>query len=156
MTFGALPAVAPGGGAELFVELGPARLSAFGGVFAEQEVRFSDGTRARFDLALGGVAACLVRGGDTFRVAGCGAFEAGAMSAEGFGVTRPSPETVPWLAPKLEGRVELILSDELRLMLGLGATFPLTRHNFVLNQERPLHRAAAITARAMVGVFFSF
>jgi hypothetical protein len=153
---GALPSVAPGGSVELFFELGPARFIAFGAAFVPQEERLSDGSGARFELVLGGGAACLLRERGAFRLAGCAAFEAGAMSAEGFGVTRPGQETVPWLAPRIEARAELVLTNEVRLMLGVGATFPLTRHNFVLNQVQPLHRASAVTARGMAGVLFLF
>ena len=153
---GALPAVAPGGGVELFAGFRSARFIAFGAGFASQEKRLSDGSGGRFGLVLGGLVACLVRRLDGFRFAGCGGFEAGSLSAEGFGLIRPTRESVTWLAPKLEARPEINLVGDLRAMLGVGATFPLTRHNFVLNGVRPVHRPAGLTGRLMAGLSFSF
>jgi hypothetical protein len=132
------------------------RFVAFGAAFAKQEVRLSDGSGGRFDLVLGGGSACLVRPVGPFGISGCTSFEAGSMSAEGFGVAEPGRESVTWLAPRVEVRGEVVLVGELRAVAGLGATFPLTRHNFVLNDSRSLHRASAITGRLVAGLSFAF
>lgn len=84
----------------------------------------------------------------------CVGFEAGQLSGETFGVFQPEEATSLWLAPQLDLRLGIGITQPLSLVPNVGLAFPLTRPSFVIaaNEPKPIliHQPGPVAGRAGV------
>ena len=80
----------------------------------------------------------------------------GSSITEGIGIMRPRLGTALWEAARAELGVGFPLGPRLVLAIRAGAGVPLSRPQFVIDGSTPVHRPAAVVARAAAGVELEF
>ncbi|HEY8142271.1 MAG TPA: hypothetical protein VIG06_06355 [Kofleriaceae bacterium] len=151
---GALPG--PAGGGELSFGL---RRCAFGASAGVLGLAPRTG-EAALDAGAGGDVWLLAgAGAATFRrdlgAVGLGAragLEAGAMSGRGVGINHPDAGRALWLAASGGVTLAVPLGARLAAVLGLDLVVPLRRPRFIIDDLGAVHRPAAVTGRAALGL----
>jgi len=154
---GALPHAGLGLSLEGSLQFRRLRVVGIGALFASQQTLLPGSTTGGdFQLAVGGVMACLTQGLGRWTVLVCGGAEVGRLSAEGVGVNNPKLGAALWAAGRGDAGAVLSLGPRLALLLRGGVALPVTRPTFVLDGETPVHRPSSVTARATLGVEMLF
>lgn len=116
---------------------------------------------ARFRFVAGGLATCpLAFSPRGIELRACAGLRAGVLAGSGAGLTPSFSTSGPWLEAEGYGGIGIPLSSVFGLYAELGAGVPFVRDNFRyedgLGQQRSVHRASAVTARAELGAGASF
>ncbi|MFO0627251.1 MAG: hypothetical protein U0325_16700 [Polyangiales bacterium] len=148
------------------VALGPGLTADVGGPHASlsldlawlptQEGPFDPRRGGRFEAwtaALSGCARWSVR---RWTAGPCAGLEAGALRAEGYGVSNPARAWEPWIAARTGGFVELAIAGPLRVVVRLAARIPLRRAAFVLEGVGAVHQPSALGLVADLGAVAHF
>ncbi len=155
---GALPAFAAGPSLRVSLARGAQRL--FVDASWRPTVRYerssSPSYGGEFDLWTAGLGACHRWFARPVSPALCAGFEAGALSARGFGVTRPGSDTEPWAAAWAGGALELPVLSWLTLTARAAATVPVVRPNFVLVGVGEVFQPAAVGLRTAIDAEVTF
>lgn len=122
-------------------------------IFAPSRAALANGRSGEFNLWGVDVAGCIEPAGALVTVFGCAGVELGQMSGEGRGVSAPELGSALWSAARLEGGAGIDLGAALRVVPRLGVAVPFHRPQFVLAGE-PIHRPAALSLRAALGIEF--
>jgi hypothetical protein len=88
-----------------------------------------------------------------------GGFDIGLVRAAGERserIVHPRSTTEPWFVPFVGGRVELRVDPALAFHFDGLAAFPVTRHEFVLEEEVAIHRVPAVTPSLAIGLMGRF
>jgi hypothetical protein len=152
---GALPSVALGPEISLGLEWTKLRLVVQGGYLLPNRAELGGGRGGTFDLLFGTLLGCFAQPFGKSTGFGCLGYEIGSMSGEGTGVDDPHLGSALWQAGRFELGASVPVSEALRLVLGLGASVPLDRPEFVLDAGEVVHRPAPVTVRARAGVELS-
>jgi hypothetical protein len=80
-------------------------------------------------------------------LAACGALELGAVTARGFGVSRPGSGESVWVAFGLAGVAAIEVSAGVWLRLEIGGSVPFARPVFTLLEVGTVHRSAPVVGR---------
>jgi hypothetical protein len=91
-----------------------------------------------------------------FALSACVPFDAGALQAEGRGVSPSRRLTRPWLSIGAAGRVEWQVLEVLVLEAAAELLVPIVRDRFFVGTDATLHRAPAVAAGATVGIGVRF
>jgi hypothetical protein len=157
---GTLPKPAVGGELALGGLLGPLRAELTGvDWFAQDASGGSGGTRIH--LLEGAFLACL-RGpiGARFELDPCVGGGLVHASSDGFGLAHPYQETSTWGTIRGDVLAVWSLAGPLALRASVGFMTPLVRPSFVIldpqRNELPLHRAAPVAARGLIGAEVHF
>jgi hypothetical protein len=149
---GALPGAAPGVQLEASLGWRSLRGILFGALFASQRARAPvSQSEGEFQLALGGLLICVEQPQSGVRGLGCAGMEVGEIAGQGIGVSDARSGSSSWQAGRAELGLLVPLAPNVHLMGRAGAAIPLVRREFVLDGE-PVHRASAVTFRALAGV----
>lgn len=145
-----LPGATLGGTVQAALRSGNTMIALTGTYWIPRDVALSAERDAAFRWASGAVQGCqeLARLGGSGHLGPCLAIEAGAMSAESFGVRIPGQTTEPWLAARAGARLSLDVTRALTLAFGLEAAVPFRRPEFVVEGVGTVHRPAPLSARA--------
>lgn len=81
----------------------------------------------------------------------CGAFDAGQMRAEGFGVGTPGAGNALWLAPEASAALDVHVLPWLLFDLDLGLGVPILRPAFVLDNVGDVDQPGPVTGRLSLG-----
>jgi hypothetical protein len=150
---GALPSLAPGGQVEVSGTYAALRLSLFGAAFVPQREDVPGEDRGgEFQLVLGGIRACAAPGFGEIHVMGCTGFELGQLSGEGQAVRVPRTKNAGWRAVLTEIGASWEFATDFAALVRVGAAWPLSRPEFVLDGTIPVHRPAGLDARALFGL----
>jgi hypothetical protein len=114
------------------------------------------GTGGNVDLLTGSVGTCRHFGSGAIEVGPCVGVELGRLHASGFGVSNPGEGSTLWAAVQGGGVLSVRIVSRLALVLRLGATAPLLRPSFVLENVGAVYRPPAVTARGSGGVELIF
>ncbi|WP_437546157.1 hypothetical protein WME97_41515 [Sorangium sp. So ce367] len=152
-----LPAVAPGAGIAAGMLIGAVRVELSGTYFGAQQA-FVERTTMGGDVQLttGGLRVCYAMRYRSIELGPCAGVEVGVMSADSFGAASPGSNRALWVAPHPGALATFTLSDRLRVPLTIDVPFPVTRDRFVLVGIGAVHRSAAATLRASLGVEVRF
>jgi len=153
---GTMPSASVGVGLDVTLRHRWFGLMAGGAILASQTVRRANDTGGEFAFAWGFGLACARH--DLGRLAGsaCGGVELGRLAGQGVGANVvPSVKSTLWRAIRAELGGEVAIAPNVRLVLRAGATAPLARPVFRVNQL-PIHQASPVAARITLGVGFSF
>ncbi|XYH98526.1 hypothetical protein ACMHYB_01820 [Sorangium sp. So ce1128] len=152
-----LPAVAPGAGISAGVLIGAFRAELSGTYFGAQRA-FVEPTTMGGDVHLttGGLRLCYAMRDRAFELGPCAGIEVGVMSAASFGAASPGSNRALWVAPYPGALATFALSDRIRVPLAIDVPFPVTRDRFVLVGIGAVHRSAAATFRASLGLEVRF
>ncbi|WP_437795941.1 hypothetical protein [Sorangium sp. So ce693] len=152
-----LPAVAPGAAIAAGVLIGAVRAELSGTYFGAQQA-FVERTTMGGDVQLitGGLRLCYAMRYRAFELGPCAGIEVGVMSAASFGAASPGSNRALWVAPHPGALASFALSDQIRVPLAIDVPFPVTRDRFVLVGIGAVHRSAAATLRASLGVEVRF
>lgn len=114
------------------------------------------GSGGQFQLAFAALDGCFAaeRLPGTFLV--CAGAELGAYQAEGIGVTSSFSRTTLWRAARTALGATFHLGGPLVLALDAGAIVPFSRPAFVVDEARPVYRAAAVAIRVGAGLEYWF
>ncbi|XXX79849.1 hypothetical protein WMF30_13850 [Sorangium sp. So ce134] len=152
-----LPAVAPGAAISAGVLFGAVRAELSGTYFGAQQ-GFVERTTMGGDVHLitGGLRLCYAMRHRAFELGPCAGVEVGVMSAASIGAASPGSNRALWVAPYPGALASFALSDRIRVPLAIDVPFPVTRDRFVLVGIGAVHRSAAATFRASLGVEVRF
>ncbi|WP_438033422.1 hypothetical protein [Sorangium sp. So ce204] len=152
-----LPAVAPGAGIAAGMLIGAVRVELSGTYFGAQQA-FVERTTMGGDVQLttGGARVCYAMRYRSIELGPCAGVEVGVMSADSFGAASPGSNRALWVAPHPGALATFTLTDRLRVPLTIDVPFPVTRDRFVLVGIGAVHRSAAATLRASLGVEVRF
>ena len=153
---GALPAPAIGIEIGAVLPLRRVRIGLSGTALAPRDAQTAGGAGGEVDLIYGAIEICAPASDRRVQLFGCGGFELGRLSAEGIGIMRPRLGTALWEAARAELGVGFPIGPRLVLAIRAGAGVPLSRPQFVINGSTPVHRPAAVVARAAAGVELEF
>lgn len=81
----------------------------------------------------------------------CGAFDAGQMRAEGFGVEAPDAGSAVWLAPEASAALDVYVLPWLLFDLDFGLGVPILRPAFVLDNVGDVHQPGPVVGRLSLG-----
>ncbi|WP_437895781.1 hypothetical protein [Sorangium sp. So ce124] len=152
-----LPAVAPGAGIAAGVLIGAVRVELSGTYFGAQQAFVERPTMGGdVQLTTGGLRLCYAMRYRSIELGPCAGIEVGVMSAASFGAASPGSNRALWVAPHPGALATFTLSDRLRVPLTIDVPFPVTRDRFVLVGIGAVHRSAAATLRASLGVEVRF
>jgi hypothetical protein len=149
---GALPKPTLGAAISFLAEFSAFRAELFGAVFLPQQTSLVEGRGGEFDLLLGGARACGRSAFGEISIVGCAEFEAGQLSGRGLHVRTAHPRSTTWSALGADAGMLWTLVPKLALLFRVGVVHPLSRPDFVLDGTEAVHRAAALTFRAQLGV----
>ncbi|WP_437643382.1 hypothetical protein [Sorangium sp. So ce362] len=153
----ALPAVAPGASISAGVLIGAVRAEVSGTYFGAQQALVARTTMGGdVHLATGGLRLCYATRYHAFELGPCAGIEVGVMGAASFGAASPGSNRALWIAPHPGAIATFALSDRIRIPLAIDVPFPVTRDRFVLVGIGAVHRSAAATLRASLGVEVRF
>jgi hypothetical protein len=153
---GALPD--PGVGVELGASLRHprARLRVAGTILASQVTHTTGNAGGEFRLIFGSVAGCLTEPLGRTALLGCAGFELGRLSGEGVGVFQPRLGDARWQAAVAELGLSIPVAARVAVLVRAGAALPLSRPQFVVDGETPVHRPASLVARVALGAELEF
>jgi hypothetical protein len=165
-------------GAELGIERGFApgfvpRVAAFGEIgaeawsfrlglsYADSGPVDADGGKARYRsyAARASVWPLIVSPSEGFGLMAGAGFDLGLVHAAGQRSDRidhPRSTTKGWFAPFVGGRVELRVDPSLAFHIDALAGFPLTRHEFVLEESVGIHEVPPVTPSLSLGLLGRF
>ena len=147
---GLLPSISIGPTAHAGVELGALRIDARAMFSPSREAHLENHATARGDVSfVGGEArGCAVALRAAVELAPCAGITAGAMQAEGRGVSSPGSSAAPFFAVSAGGTAALPIAEWLALRADLSAVVPITRPAFVIDGvDGVVHRPSAVGAR---------
>jgi hypothetical protein len=88
----------------------------------------------------------------TIELGPCAGVTAGAIQAEGRGVSSPGSSSAPFFAVSAGGSAALPIADWLALRADLAAIVPITRPEFVIDGiEGVVHEPSVVGARLAIG-----
>jgi hypothetical protein len=153
---GALPH--PGAGIELgaSVRHRRVRLRIAGTVLASQVTHTTSDAGGEFRLIFGSAEGCLAQPLGRTTLLGCTGFELGRLSGEGVGVFQPRLGAARWQAAVAELALSIPVAARVAVLVRAGGALPLSRPEFVVNGETPVHQPASLTARVAVGAELEF
>lgn len=122
--------------------------------FPPQRTAIPGGASGQFDLLAGALLACAAPEQGRFTLLGCGGLELGQLSGEASGVTDPELGKALWIAARAEAALAIRVGAAWHMVPRLGIAIPLQRTEFVLD-DTPVHRPAALSLRAGLGMEFS-
>lgn len=126
------------------------RIEAVGHVSVAPQLQAPMAVTATFRAFAGAVRGCGVLARARVNVAGCGAFEVGAIRARGGGLAQARAVTALWSAVAVGVRPELRLGERASVGLMLEAVVPLTRPRFFVGDSilgLSVHQVPAVGAR---------
>lgn len=151
---GALPAPAAGG--ELSFGIRRCALGATAAVRGlyprTGEAELDAGAGGDFWLLAAGGAAALRADLGALAIGGRAGLEAGAMSGRGVGINHPDAGRALWLAASGGVTLAVPLGARLAAVLGVDLVVPLRRPRFIIDDLGAVHRPAAVTGRAALGL----
>lgn len=109
-----------------------------------QDAPFDARRGGRFEAWTGSLSVCARWGRGRWRAGPCAGVEAGAIRAEGYGVSDPASTWEPWIAARGGGALDLALWGPVHLALAVAARVPLRRAAFVLEGVGAVHQSAAV------------
>ena len=151
---GPLPGIGVGPTLAVGLETGALRLEAHGRYLPASRALVDNHDSAAGDVSLlaAGVRGCLRAVEGTVEAGPCVGAEAGALSAEGSGVSSPGEATAPWVAASAGGWLGVEIAPWLALRAEVEVAVPFNRPAFVIDGiEGEVHRPAAVAGRATLG-----
>jgi hypothetical protein len=109
-----------------------------------------------FSLVAGGLRGCLAAPIGPVELGGCAGAELGVQSGAAFGVNRPSTGDALWVALPLVATLRRSLSRRFGVHVEAGASFPLLRRQFAIEDLGAVFRPAPVTVRASLGAEVMF
>ncbi len=155
---GSLAHVAPGIGLALRYAA-PRFEIGLGGIWLPPQKALAGGRSDRggdVDLLAIDLSGCFVPSWGGVRSSTCALFEAGSISAEGFGAAETHRKSRAWIAPGLSQATQLRLHDRLSLRLAVWGLAPLRRPDFVLVNVGRVHQPAPVVVRLSIGLNLQF
>jgi hypothetical protein len=152
---GLLPGVSVGAAAHAGLELDALRVEIRAMIAPAREARLDNHETARGAVSfVGGEArACAVAlRAAAIELGPCAGVTAGAIQAEGRGVSSPGSSSAPFFAVSAGGSAALPIADWLALRADLAAIVPITRPEFVIDGiEGVVHEPSVVGARLAIG-----
>ena len=150
---GLLPGISVGPSAHAGLELDALRIDVRAMFAPAREARLENHETARGEVSfVGGEArACAVAMRAAIELAPCAGLTAGAIQAEGRGVSSPGSSSAPFFALSAGGTAAVPIADWLALRADLAAVVPITRPEFVIEGiDGVVHRPSVVGARLAI------